>query len=278
MEFLRFGSTIPGSYWGCCACCIIQNFKVDPDASAAIQLVSGDGGAPIIDMESRQPLYSGPTYRDIFWQRLRFGTHNQHDKPNHAFLAIITQTQIDGAYGKKWLEILHEAGFEFIRSVSNSVYTGSNLAKYSKDRGSARNYIFALVRNIGERGDGDPLTPPDAWKELTKDDKNTEAWQFISDEDRLDLAARQHTRHTEIFNRIGPARLLPEAEMAKLCGENNLWLAGLRSENKQEKKVTRQKRNEVKAAAVTAQQAATAVNQAAAAVKPVNAKLANPFG
>ena len=44
MEFLRFGSSIPGGYWGCCACCIIQNFKFDPKAKASIQLVSGDSG------------------------------------------------------------------------------------------------------------------------------------------------------------------------------------------------------------------------------------------
>ena len=36
----------------------------------------------------------GPTYRDIFWQRIRFGTFDKRDMPNHAFLAILTENQL----------------------------------------------------------------------------------------------------------------------------------------------------------------------------------------
>ena len=43
MEFLRFGSSIPGSYWGCCAFDIIQNFGAyDPDDPLSIEMVDGE--------------------------------------------------------------------------------------------------------------------------------------------------------------------------------------------------------------------------------------------
>lgn len=161
MEFLRFGSLIPGSYWGCCACDIIQNFKVDPDAKASIQLSSGDGGAGIPDQ------FLGGTWKDIFLQRLRIGTFGGGEMPDHAFIAILTGSQVASGVGKKWMAILKETGFEFIRRQDNSVYTGSTVAAapVKADEGHA-NYIFALFRNVGTGSFKDQFTPPAAWTNL----------------------------------------------------------------------------------------------------------------
>jgi hypothetical protein len=146
MEFLRFGSSIPGSYWGCCACCIIQNFTVEPDGPASIELVEGDGGTPL-------GRFAGKTYHEVFRQRLRYGTFSAKDMPNHAFIAILSKTQLGSAIGKKWLAILKAEGFEFLRTVNNSVW-------------NVENYIFILVRNVGPNAVKDQFTPPQEWQDL----------------------------------------------------------------------------------------------------------------
>jgi hypothetical protein len=146
MEFLRFGSSIPGSYWGCCACCVIQNFTVEPDYPASIELVEGDGGTPL-------GKFAGKTYHEVFRQRLRYGTFSTKDMPNHAFIAILSKTQLNSAIGKKWLAILKAEGFEFLRTVNNSVW-------------NVQNYIFILVRNVGPNAVKDQFKPPQEWQDL----------------------------------------------------------------------------------------------------------------
>lgn len=180
MEFGRFGGNITMGYWGCCACCILQDFNQDPDQKASIQLVDGDGGSGLFNSMNEQ-LYAGPTYKDIFWQRLRFGTFGLDDMPNHAFLAILTQGQLEHGYGKQWLALLKEAGFEFIRTINNSVYTGQNLVtdevdeeyEYDYDpddtspvHGDSANYLFGLFRNIGRGAAPNPFQPPQEWLDL----------------------------------------------------------------------------------------------------------------
>lgn len=160
MEFLRFGSSIPGSYWGCCACDIIQNFNVDPDEPASIQLVEGDGGTPFVPDK-----FAGKTYRDIFHQRLRYGTFSNSDMPNHAFFAILSKGQVGSSLGKKWLAILKAAGFEFLRTVNNSVW-------------NADNYIFCLIRNVGANAVSDQFKPPKEWTDLPT--VVPETWDFVS--------------------------------------------------------------------------------------------------
>lgn len=252
MEFLRFGSSIPGSYWGCCACCIIQNFKVDPDEKASIQLVSGDGGGPI--MKGREMLFAGPTWKDIFWQRIRSGTFDQRDMPNHAFFAILTDWQINSGVGKKWMVILKEAGFEFVRSVANSVYTGEGIADELEGDGDSLNYIFGLFRNIGTSGASDPFTPPQAWQDLPS--VKTEAWSVLNrgfDHDNIvkgsDLARTQFEQDKAIWDRIGPPKFLVESEV--VAAGAPVILAGLRSENPQEPKATRDARKPKSSKAAT---------------------------
>jgi hypothetical protein len=237
MEFLRFGGSIPGEYWGCCACCIIQNFKQDPDTKASIQKVSGDGGGPAVSGGGFK--FYGPTLRDIFWQRLREGTFGSRDMPNHAFLAILADTQLTSVVGKKWLAILKEAGFEFVRTVDNSVWS------------PAKNHIFGLFRNIGENGAvADQFTPPKAWLDLPK--VKDEAWEFVQigteacgDYSSTDLIVNlesltkaQAAEDQKIWDKIGPAKLLTEAELTE-AGAPIIY-AGLRTTFPPQKKEDRE--------------------------------------
>jgi hypothetical protein len=195
MEFLRFGSRISGTNIGCCAFDIIQGFDYDPDAKASIQIVNGDGGCPCT--KDGKQLFAGPTYRDIFWQRLRSGTFDQRDMPNHGFLAIITTQQLEGKSAPKWLAILKEAGFEFIRAVDNSVYS------YTTEVHT--NYLFGLFRNVNDRG-LDPFAPPKAWTKLPE---NT-------------------LTQKEVWDKIGPPKFLTEEEVRKAGAE--VYLAGTKGD------------------------------------------------
>lgn len=208
MEFLRFGSSIPGGYWGCCACCIIQNFKFDPKAKASIQLVSGDSGSGVRDGNA----FAGPTYEDIFRTRIRIGTFSDREMPNHAFLAILTASQISSGYGAKWLKILKEEGFEFIRTVDNSVYSGQSIlsAPGGGSVSSHANYIFGLFRNIGTGAVKDQFTPPDAWTALGK--VVPEAWEFISPTERTDLTTGQQAYQLDRWKK-GVTKILTKDEV-----------------------------------------------------------------
>lgn len=227
MEFLRFGSSIPGSYWGCCAVCIIQNFKMDPDAKASIQLVSGDGGGPLGDQ------FAGPTYRDIFWQRLRIGTFSHRDMPNHAFLAVLTESQIQGTYGAAWLAILKEAGFEFVRTVCNSVYSGATLSDTPSDQ--SQNHIFGLFRNIGQGSITDPFTPPKQWRDLVQ--VVPELWQEVEGDLRSALAVEQRTAQRKVWDSHVPKPFLTKAQVIKAGAP--VVLAGLRSKFPQQDEAAR---------------------------------------
>lgn len=248
MEFLRFGSSIPGSYWGCCAMCIIQDFKQDPDAKASIQIVSGDGGQPLGDR------FAGLTYREIFETRLRIGTFNTNDMPNHGFLAILTEWQVTSSLGKKWLKILHENGFEFIRTVDNSVYSGSGLdgeghsdccgdclddeCEY-EDTGdsSNKNYLFGLFRNIGNGSVADPLTPPAAWSEMTGGVK--QAVDYLTPNQRASVAKAQKQFHRKAWEKLGPPKFYTKAQV-KEAGVT-VTLAGQRSKFPQQSEDARAK-------------------------------------
>lgn len=209
MEFLRFGSSIPGNYWGCCAADIIQNFKVDPDAKASIQLTSGDGGGCL--MKDGEMLFAGPTYRDIFHQRLRIGTFSSTEMPNHAFFAIMSRSQLFTDNGKKWLSILKEAGFEFLRKVNNSVW-------------NVDNFIFVLIRNAGKNFVSDQFTPPKEWTALP--DVVPEAWQFIEDRPGLTMSIRK--KQKPLYDALPLDEFLKESEI--VVAGAPVILAGLRSE------------------------------------------------
>jgi hypothetical protein len=277
-EAIRFGSSIPGGYWGCCAGDILQCFKSDPDEKASCESVDGDGGQPSPTAADGGSLFFGPTNKDIFLQRLRVGTFGSGEMPNHFFLAVLTRDQLDSTYGRKWLAILKENGFEFIRTVSNSVYTGQELSQPGEatenddycgdpecdcgsgenpEDGESLNYVFGLFRNIGQGAPVDPFTPPKEWTDLPQVKK--ELWQCVgspyADEDSTkNLALQYHKSDTEIWNRIGPVKLLTEAEV--VAAGAPVILAGRRSEFPQEEKSGREARTaakkETKAAPVNA--------------------------
>lgn len=249
MEFLRFGSSIPGSYWGCCAVCIIQNFKVDPSTPYSIELVDGDGGNPT-------GYFSGCTYEDVFKQRLRIGTFSTTDMPNHAFFAVLTESQVTGGVGQKWLKILKREGFEFIRTVDNSVYTGSAIIKELGlgTRSAHKNHIFALIRNIGTGAVADPYTPPKAWTDLEQ--VVPEAWSHVTNPEALNKSVQDV--HRTLWNNLGPNRLFTEAELEKKGVP--IHYAGRRSKYPQQPKSLRAQAtaSDQKAGAKGAQAAATA--------------------
>lgn len=235
MEFLRFGSSIPGSYWGCCAIDIIQNFKVDPDEKAAIEIVCGDSNIS-------HNKYIGLTYREIFLQRLRFGTFGAGEMHNHAFIATLTDWQVNSNPGKKWLKLLHETGFEFVRAVANSVHTGSNPLHKGKvkdvdldeddcdddDTGvnkwnGSLNYIFMLVRNTAQGAAKDPFQPPAAWKELRKDTDLPEVWKLLGDTTKVSKDLRE--RQIEYLEKLPKPVFLTKSEIPT---DVPLWKAGRR--------------------------------------------------
>lgn len=213
MEFLRFGSSIPGTYWGCCAVDIIQNFKVDPDEKSSIQLVSGDSGVALGDK------FAGPTYRDIFKQRIRIGTFSDREMPCHIFLAVMTSDQISGGHGAKWLKILREEGFEFIRATANSVYVSN----------SRPNYLFGLFRNIGGHKLDNPFLPPKAWTDLDSPfPAGREPYQILNaavDTDELakELSAMQQAH----WDAAGPPTFLTRKQVEEAGAP--VILAGQRS-------------------------------------------------
>jgi hypothetical protein len=201
MECLRFGSSIPGGYWGCCAADVMQNFNTDPDAPASIQLVDGDGGVSFGQ-------FLGMTEKEVFLSRLRIGTFSTNDMPNHAFFVMLSKSQLSQGNGKKWLAILKENGFEFVRTVNNSVW-------------NVDNYVFGLFRNIGTSGRSvavkDQFTPPAAWTELPSNGK-TETYQLIGDGVTTQYSPESLTKQyaeadQKIWDKIGPAKFYSQKDL-----------------------------------------------------------------
>lgn len=235
MEFLRFGSSIPGSYWGTCSMCIIQDFSQDPFRKASIQLVSGDSGCPM--QSGKDQLYFGPTYEDIFVNRIRIGTFGCGDMPNHGFLAILTEGQLRSEVGKKWLALLKREGFEFIRTVDNSVYSGKTLRTEVPSKPSVnKNYLFGLFRNIGTAEVADPFAPPPEWTSLEQ--RVPEPWEFLDEKARTRLKEGQNDHHLKRWIETSPTVFMTEEELKKAGAP--VILAGQRSQYPQQEKSVRE--------------------------------------
>jgi hypothetical protein len=201
MEFLRFGSAIPGSYWGTCAIDIVQDFNQDPDAPMSSQVVHGDSGGALTDKDGNA-LYIGGTYRQIFEDRLRIGTFYKTELPVHTFLASMTSSQIGTTSGKKWLKILKDNGFEFIRAVGNSVYAGANHNVV---------YVFGLFRNTGVGAVSRPYKPPKAWEDLP--DGIPGVYDLVPDGKLKDLARRQLDVYDSLWAKGGAVVYSTEADL-----------------------------------------------------------------
>lgn len=222
MEFNRFGGTIPGMYWGCCAADIIQDFNQDPSTKASSQLVLGDSGTAITCRGALA--FVGPTLKDVFEARIRLGTFSNRDMPNHVFFAILTDDQCRQTIGKAWLKILKENGFEFFRKVNNSVW-------------NVNNNIFILVRNCGPNSIADPFEPPAAWKALPS--VVPETWEGISGEIRKNFITEQNKAQKEIWEK-GTTVIRTESEI--VAAEAPVILAALRTEFPVETKASRESR------------------------------------
>lgn len=268
MEFLRFGSSIPGGYFGCCACCIIQDFNQDPDNKVSIQLVSGDGGAGLT--ANGGLAFAGPTYGDIFKTRIRIGTFSTSDMPDHTFFAILTEYQVNGSIGKKWLKLLKDEGFEFVRSSSNSVYTGGAVPTKpaAEDSGGHPhiNHIFGLFRNIQNSRVVDPLTPPKSWTNLPE--QCPEMWSLIPPTERKAFTDAQTDFGRMRWAKTSPTVIACEADI--VAAGAPVIMAGLRSANPPELKYLREaKQAALKSAMVDPfAKAATGV-----AIAPMKAKI-----
>jgi len=256
MEFLRYGSRIPGKYeYGCCAVDIIQDFKQDPDEKSSIEVVSGDSGNPLLDYTGNQQ-FLGTTYRDIFNQRLRIGTFSKADMPNHVFFAVLTDWQLKTQVGLKWLKILKDSGFEFVRATDNSVYTGTSLYGSPEDEYDGEecyddedchlNYIFALYRNIGSTRVENPFEPPAAWTELDADTTNRfqEIYELLPREQWIGGERARYIKHREVWDKIGPVTFRTREQLEEL--KVPVILAGKFSPNPQEEAAIRESRNNVK--------------------------------
>lgn len=153
IECLRFGGRLGGGGMGCCGVDIIQGFAVDPDAPATKALTSGDSLMPI--KPDGKPVVIGGTNADIFRSYLRCGTFSQDGHADKTFLTVMTAVQLRSKHGEKWLALLKEEGFEFIRTFRNSV-SGGGL------------HLFGLFRS----GDGNGSTePPVEWTNLPEPKK-----------------------------------------------------------------------------------------------------------
>lgn len=236
MEFLRFGSSIPGEYWGCCACDIIQNFKQHPDTPASIQITTGDANTPCMQNNERQ--FAGPTLRDVFEARIRIGTFGNREMPNHAFFAILEASQcVKGSVGWEWLKILKSHAFEFIRAVDNSVYTGPQVP--GTTRSPHPNYIFGLFRNISGARIVNPFKPPQSWLDLPS--TVPEAYEEVPDTEAW--AAEQTAKQREIWG-SGKLKLITESAVVKAGAP--VLLTGLRTEFPVERAEDRDKKLEAR--------------------------------
>jgi hypothetical protein len=244
MEFLRFGSSIPGAFMsgggGCCAAEIIQDFRQDPNELASIEMVSGDGGEPLGDQ------FLGKTWKEIFEARMKVGTFYDEAMPNHAFLAILTESQIWGGYGLEWLKILKENGFEFIRAFDNSVYSTSSLAEDCIEEGeeedwieSHPNYLFGCFRNIGGGRLADPFQPPRQWLEIGGGVMETS--ECLDATSRACLQQSRDGVHTAQWRRIGEVPFYSRSQLE--ADGVPIWLAGTRSQDRQEPAQIREERH-----------------------------------
>lgn len=103
--------------------------------------------------------------------------------PDHVFLAAFEEHQLECNEGLAWLKLLKEHGFEFIRTVNNSVYNSyldENRDDEDKDGWSHPVHIFGLFRNVSPAKIKDPRTPPQVWQDLPEPSMSqAEMWHEV---------------------------------------------------------------------------------------------------
>lgn len=167
LEVVRFGARRAANNIGCCAIDLVQGFNCDPASPAKVKLLHGDSGTVL--MKDRKVAHAGPTNLDVLDTYLRIGTFGLQDSPDRVFLCALSVNQVNGAQGKKWLAILKERGFEFIRTTNNTVYNGGTGTPHPV-------YLFGLFRNISGAKVADPFAPPKSWTELPEPTMTAKEW------------------------------------------------------------------------------------------------------
>lgn len=168
IECLRFGARRGGTGIGCCAVDIFQGFSRDPsDTRPDIILRQGDTWNYLNNYgEDGVKAVSG-TNEEVFLSYLYHGTMDYSKASDHAFLAILTDEQINSSTGRRWLEILKREGFVWVGATSNSVY-----CEYHP------NHIFMMIRSTREyMDDGEIMAlkePPEYWKGLAEPEETPE--------------------------------------------------------------------------------------------------------
>lgn len=201
IECLRFAAERGGEGIGCCAIDLFQGFVNNPDGKAAVRLNHGDTGSPLTVYKDGKAVeaWLGPTNREIFLQYLRIGTFDTREMPNRMFLAAMTDEQLESDYGREWMRILKDNGFQFIAKVDNSVYSGQDVGEPFDgeptycDCGCGMRmggeeahpvYLFGLFRDIGTTRVGDPFKAPQFWEDLPTPTK-TDMDRWLEGETRI---------------------------------------------------------------------------------------------
>lgn len=183
IECLRFGARRGGTGIGCCAVDVFQGFKNAPDAHCPpIPFFDGDSWTPL-EYGDGQLALTG-TNADVFRAYLTHGSFTNDPAPDHAFIAILTDSQCESEVGKQWLTILREEGFKWVGATSNSVY-----CEYHP------NHIFLLVRSTREYMDDEEIAwlaePPAFWGSLPAPTQTPE--------ERFKIHCRNYTQcHTSV--------------------------------------------------------------------------------
>ena len=221
IECLRFAGRQPAEGIGCCAIDEFQGFINDPDSPASVLLKHGDSGTSLMVGGSKKA-YLGETNREIFQSYLRIGTFSLTETPNRIFLASLTKSQCHSEIGRKWLTILKENGFEFIRATDNSVYSGRDVSRQKSRESTNVVYLFGLFRNIGSTRLEDPTKPPKFWDELPPSKDPFTLWE----EGKLNVLAKEEEggpKTASPFSGFTPVAVDPdddgEADEEEDCGD-----------------------------------------------------------
>ncbi len=160
LECLRLGARRGGEGIGCCAIDVLQGFNNDPDSLAPPQPhFNGDDWSPSFYQHTDKQLAIAGTNEEVFLSHITHGSFTPEPEPDHGFIAVLTDDQVNGTIGRKWLAILKREGFEWVGCTSNSVY-----GEYHP------NHVFMLLRsthlNMEDAEIEELKKPPQVWTEL----------------------------------------------------------------------------------------------------------------
>lgn len=190
IECLRLGARRGGDGIGCCAMDVIQGFNNDPDKIRPQQpFYEGDSWSPLFYEGTDKQLCvggEGITNEQAFLAYITHGSFTNEPAADHGFIAVLTDSQVQGETGKKWLRILKREGFKWVGAVSNSVYS-----EYHP------NHVFMMLRSTLECMEADERerlkSPPEYWENLPEPTETPEERFYINSGE----ISKAHTPATE---------------------------------------------------------------------------------